>query len=240
MNSATLGRIAPSLLLVAFACAATGDARSAAAIQAAGDAWTEKELARESFSNASWRERWLVEGDGEFSLRDGRLHVATSQATIWWRTPLPDDVAVTMTAAVDPPAQENAANLNLFFHARELDGSPYRFGRSPAYDEYQRIPNYIATLTGGFQDGWSRLRRDPGFELLSEDHRARSDVGRTYRIRVMIAAGRIRYWLDGKLIHDVRDPKPLPGGHFALRTWRSRVWWSDIRFAALERRNAYR
>jgi hypothetical protein len=60
-------------------------------------------------------------------------------------------------------------------------------------------------------------------------------VGRAYRIRLLIAGGRIRYWLDRQLVHDARDPEPLPGGHSPLRTWRSRVWWSDIRFAAVKR-----
>jgi hypothetical protein len=208
-------------------------------IQTDGDTWIENDLARESFSDATWRDRWIVEGDSEFSARDGRLHVATSQATLWWHEALPPDVSIEMKAGVDLPAENNAANLNLFFHARELNGAPYRFGRSARYEEYHSIPNYLATLTGGVQEGWSRLRRNPGFEILSEDKSTRSEVGRTYGIRVVIAGGRLRYWLDGKLIHDARDPKPLPGGHFALRTWRSRVWWSDIRFAALKRTRAY-
>ena len=228
--------VALCLLLVALRYAGAGGSSARGSMQADADTWTETELARESFSDPAWRERWFVEGHGDFSIRDGRLHAATPQATIWWRQPLPPDVSITLTAGVDLPAENNAANLNLFFHARERDGSRYRFGRSAEYEEYHQIPNYIVTLTGGFQDGWSRLRRDPGFALLSEDRSIRSDPGRTYRIRAMIAGGRIRYWLDGTLVHDVRDPHPLSGGSFALRTWRSRVWWSDIRFAAMKRR----
>jgi len=197
--------------------------------------WVETEIARESFSDESWRRRWKVEGEAELTARGGRLHVATSQATLWWHEPLPADVAIEMTAGADGPAAHNAANLNLIVHARELDGGPYRAGRSARYEEYHAIPNYIATLTGGFQEGWSRLRRNPGFTILSESKSTRSEVGRAYRIRVAIAGGRIRYWLDGTLIHDARDPQPLAGGHFALRTWRSHVWWADIRFAALKR-----
>jgi len=205
-----------------------------------GENWTATEIAHETFADATWRDRWVVEGDPACETRAGRLNVLTSHqpgskksATLWWRDALPADILVELTAGVDLPAGENASNLNLFFHARELDGSPYRFGRSSAYPEYQKIPNYIITLTGGFQEGWSRVRRDPGFAILSEEKSTRSEPGRTYKIRAMIAEGRIRYWLDGRLVHDTRDPQPLPGGHFALRTWRSRVWGSDIRFLAL-------
>lgn len=211
-------------------------------IELDGESWHAMELAHETFADATWRNRWVVEGDPACEARDGRLNVITSNqpdskksATLWWREALPADVMVELTAGADLPAEENAANLNLFFHAREADGRPYQFGRSSAYADYQKIPNYIITLTGGFQDGWSRVRRDPGFAMLSEEKSTRSEPGRTYEIRAMITGGRIRYWLDGRLVHDTRDPQPLPGGHFALRTWRSRVWWSDIRISALTR-----
>ena len=229
---ALLGAIGP-------ASAASADASSVALD---GETWTATELAHETFADAAWRNRWVVEGDAACEARDGHLNIVTSNqpdskksATLWWREPLPDNILIEMTAGADLPAEENAANLNLIFHAREPDGRPYQFGRSSAYADYHKIPNYIVTLTGGFQEGWSRVRRDPGFTILSEEKSTRSEPGRTYKIRAMITAGRIRYWLDGRLIHDARDPQPLPGGHFALRTWRSRVWWSDLRIAALTR-----
>ena len=224
-------------LLFTFICGAVrGVELPISRLQADSDGWTDTALAHESFSSADWRARWVVEGKPELSIANGRLNVVSPDgATLWWRQALPADVSIEFTAGSNPPAGNNAANLNLIFHARELDGSSYRFGRSAKYEDYQRIPNYIVTLTGGFQEGWSRLRRNPGFTILSESLSTRSEVGRTYRIKVMVADGRIRYWIDGKLIHDARDPQPLPGGHFALRTWNSRVWWSDIRFAALTR-----
>jgi hypothetical protein len=43
------------------------------------------------------------------------------------------------------------------------------------------------------------------------------------------------YWLNGELIHDVRENEPLSGGHFALRTWRSHVAWSDVKISELQR-----
>src|SRR5690606_32077042 len=100
---------------------------------------------------------------------------------------------------------------------------------------YHKIPNYIATITGGFQDGGARRRRNPGFNLISEDMSVRSDVGGTYKVRIVAANGRLLYWLNGRLIHAVTDPAPLPGGSFALRTWRSRIAWSDVRFFSLHR-----
>lgn len=205
-----------------------------------GETWRITELAHERFDDAHWRERWRLEGNATLEAGGGRLSIVTREeaglepaATLWWAEALPADVLIEATAGVAAPAEGNAANLNVILHARETDG-PYRFGRSGRYGEYQTIPNYIVTLTGGFQEGWSRVRRNPGFVQLSEERSTRSEVGRTYRIRLLFADGRLRYWLDDRLIHDVRDPRPLDGGHFALRTWRSRVWWSDLRIAAVQ------
>lgn len=221
----------------------------AAAVADAGDdyvtidnvVWQVRPLGQETFKDSDWRARWALEGNATVTVRDGGMLVVTSEAkseepaaTLWWREPLPADVMVQLTARPVAPVEGNAANVNLFFHAREADGSPYRFGRSGRYGEYHTIPNYIMTLTGGFQEGWARLRRNPGFRLLHEDASVRSEVGGTYRIRVVIAGGRIRYWINDRLIHDQRDEAPLPGGRFALRTWRSRIRWAEIRFFALE------
>lgn len=209
--------------------------------QVDGETWLAKELAREDFTDDSWQTRWMVEGSAEITADTGRLAVVTVPtaenedpgATLWWKQPLPENVLIEFIAGAALPAEQNAANLNLILHAREADGSPYRFGRSGRYGEYHESPNYILTMTGGFQEGWARVRRNPGFDLLAENREIRSEPGHVYHVRVAIVGGRIRCWLDGRLIHDVQDKSPLRGGQFALRTWRSRVWWSDLRISEL-------
>lgn len=201
-----------------------------------GETWSLRPIAREAFADERWRERWVTEGTMDIAVAAGRLTArgatGTSTATIWLRQPLPANVLIDLTCGSELPAENNAANLNLIVHATEADGAPYRFGRSGRYAEYHQIPNYIFTLTGGIRPGWARARRNPGFHLLHEETSTRTEVGAAYRIRMLITDGRVRYWRDGRLVHDVRDPQPLPGGHFALRSWRSRVWWSDLRFHA--------
>ena len=122
--------------------------------------------------------------------------------------------------------------MNLFLHARELDGTPVRFGRQGSYKLYHEIPNYIVTLTGGCQPGWSRVRRDPGFHLLHEAD-VRSDVGQEYALVLTFQQGRLRYYMNGQRLHDVTDPNPLSPGRFALRTWSTNGWWDDVEFGQL-------
>ncbi len=197
-------------------------------------------LARETFDRDDWVSRWIVEGDSVVRVVNGKLHVGRTDpmtknvATIWYRPELPADVIVRVRAKPIPPAKNNAANLNLFLHARENDGSPVRFGRTGNYKEYHQIPNYIVTFVGGYRPGWSRARRDPGFNLLHEAQ-VRSEIGTEYRIAVTFVDGRLRYYLNGKRIHDVTDPKPLPPGRFAIRSWSTTAWWDDVEFGRILR-----
>jgi hypothetical protein len=182
---------------------------------------------------------WAVEGNAlvtikgdTVSIRRGEVKPDDSVSTVWYRHALPRDVMVSFRAVAVPPEQDNAANVNIILHARELDGSPVRMDRSGRYDEYHKIPNYIVTLTGGHTPGWSRVRRDPGFAMLSESD-IRSKVAEVYDIVATYTSGRVRYYINGKKIHDVVDPNPLEGGHFALRTWSTDVDFTNIAFARI-------
>lgn len=219
-------------LSMSGAAAPTDEKRKVETLKLDKDTCRVEWLHREKW-DAKWTARWVVEGDAEVKARSGRLLVNSigadkaRAATIWYKEDLPDGVVVRFKAKVLPPEEKNAANLNVFLHAREPDGQPLKFGRSGAYTDYHKIPNYIVTLTGGVQPGWSRVRRDPGFEMIHESQ-VRSEVGEEYEIAVTVQKGRIRYYLNGKRCHDVTDPKPLPGGKFALRTWSTNAWWDDV------------
>ncbi len=217
-------------------CPAAAEKPKVESVKIDGDIYRVQWLHRERW-DAKWTSRWAVEGNAEVKAQDGRLcaqGLATGKpnATIWYRQDLPKNLVVRFRTKVLPPAENNSANLNVFIHARELDGSPLKFGRSGAYADYHKIPNYIVTLTGGVQPGWSRVRRDPGFNMLHEAE-VRSEVGKEYAVVVTLQDGRIRYYINGKKWHDVVDPEPLPSGKFALRTWSSNVWWDDVEFGRL-------
>jgi len=206
-------------------------------VKVGGDTYNVEWLHKEAFGK-DWTSRWAVEGDSEVTIKDGKLYVnalkdgKAHSATIWYKSELPDGLLIRFRARVLPPKENNAANLNVFIHARELDGSPLKLGRTGAYSEYHKIPNYIITLTGGNQPGWSRVRHDPGFNMLHEVD-IRSEVGKEYDIVVTIEKGHLRYYQNGREYHDVQDPDPLPGGWFALRTWSTNTRWEKVEFGRI-------
>ena len=203
-----------------------------------GDTYSVQWIGREAFDNA-WLSRWAVEGSSQVHVEDGTLWVRRqpgvhSPATIWYREELPGNVFVRFRAKPIPPEGDNACNLNLFVHARELDGTPLRFGRCGAYKDYHLIPNYIVTFVGGYMPGWSRMRRDPGFKMVSESD-IRSEVDKEYEIVLTIQDGRLRYYVNGERIHDYTDPDPLPGGRFGIRSWSTNACWNEIQFGVFPR-----
>ena len=194
----------------------------------------------ERFDGENWAERWFVETQGpQVFSKDGKLQVRQENddrnhagVTIWLREKLPQDVVIRVKASNAPVVENNACNLNFFIHATEADGSPLRFGRDAAYDNYHVLPNYIFTFTGGVTPGWVRARLNPGFQLLHENDKIRSEPGRSYEFLILVQNGRLRYFINGVKHHDVQT-KALPGGWFGLRTWFSSVDYEEVQIGRL-------
>ncbi|MBN1901234.1 hypothetical protein JW926_07925 [Candidatus Sumerlaeota bacterium] len=206
-------------------------------LQIDGDIYQVEWMAREIFDE-TWLDRWAVEGDSLVKIEKNKLFIGRREnkhlntAAIWYRPDLPSDVIVRFRAKPLPPEENNACNLNLFLHAREMDGSELRFGRSGVYKEYHQIPNYIITFVGGRAPGWSRLRKNPGFNMLHESE-IKSEVNREYLITVTSYKGRIRYYIDGSKRHDYQDKEPLAAGKFGIRAWSTTGYWHQVEFGKI-------
>ncbi len=198
-------------------------------------------LVEESFRDEAWQERWVVESqspsveaaNGQLQIRPTNDDRQQGGVTVWYKQAMPDDLVVRVVATTDPADENNACNLNFFVHAREADDSPLLFGRDGAYKDYHQIPNYIFTFTGGITPGWSRVRQDPGFHLLSDRQDVRAEPGQRYTFLIVISGPRIRYYLNGTLIHNLTVEEPLSGGWFGLRSWYSSVNFESVELGRL-------
>jgi len=72
--------------------------------------------------------------------------------------------------------------------------------------------------------GWARFRYLPGYAKQGEwrgiDYRA-PEVGKVHHIVAVRMGERVRYYIDGRLIHDVHDPKPHTRGQMGFCLWRN-------------------
>lgn len=185
-------------------------------------------------------EDWSEEGLGHFELKGNMMLVNALEGgySAFYRQQLPPDILIRFRAKTIPPGGQN--NINIITHC--LPGEPGKFPIVPLgrYKSYQELPNYIVTFVGDFDEqtgqrqseGRTRLRRNPGFELLQETH-PDSQLEREYQIVFTCKGGHIRYYLDGVKLHDWQDRSPHGGGYFALRTYRTMLEYRDLLIAQL-------
>lgn len=174
-------------------------------------------------------DEWACEGPATLSREPGGALIVRSPvggATIWFKPrTFEGDLRFEWTArAVE---FEGMNNLNFIFHARERDGRPVldtSADRTGAYPEYHTFPNYIFTFVGpSAHEGHSRIRRNPGFEILSEDLGEKARFDQEYRFTLVARRGRLQVSINDRTVHDVVDPEPLPGGSFGIRTWKTNL-----------------
>lgn len=196
----------------------------------------------EDFSHGM--EQWWAEGGERTWVEDGRLQVwadAPEQpgggvATVWCRRPLPAEFELEIEAHVVSSASQ-ANNINLFFCYSDPGGRPLEETRdqrrSADYALYHPLNGYIVTFLNDQGRARARLRRCPGFALLDERHEGECRSGVTYRLKVRKQGGAIVFSVDGRELVRATDPAPWTGGLFGVRTFRTRLWWDNVRVRAL-------
>jgi len=172
---------------------------------------------------------WSGEGPGSFRPEGDRLVIDALEGgyTCFLKRELPADLLIRYVCKTLPPQGQD--NLNLISHCRGREPGEWPIVELGRYQGYQEFANYIVTFVGDYNEetggrdspGRTRLRRNPGFQLLAETFEVPCNHGQAYEIVFAVQSGRVRYYLDGRKIFDWQDPEPLPGGHFALRTYKS-------------------
>lgn len=170
--------------------------------------------------------RWRFDGRGRVWVEDGRLQMDATgvESTAWFTEDMEGDLLIAYEAHILDPV--DAKNINLFFLATAPDGGDIlKLYFTGSYPEYHKVPNYIWTVTGSH----TRLRRDPGFELLSEDRKTLPEPYKTYQLGLTIQDGLIRCYIDHRLIHSHKDANPHKRGKLGFRTFHTRLWWDNLR-----------
>ena len=196
-------------------------------------------------------ENWWSEGGERVWVEDGHLHMKADNpkvpgggvATAWLKTQVTGDFRLEVEAHVVSSTLD-ANNINLFFCYSDPSGRPLietrETRRNAEYALYHKLNGYIVTFLNDFEgeggrnpDGSTkaryRIRRNPGFRLLSEKFAARCRQGVTYRLGVTKRGGAIELSIDGRDVLSAADPEPLQGGLIGLRTYRTYLWWDNFK-----------
>ena len=238
-----------ALVLVSPAIAAQQPAGDKSQTQASPPARAKAPAA--ASAAAGWEEdfsggmsRWWSEGGERVWVEDGRLRVWADApaiagggvATVWSRRPLPADFELEVDAHV-VSSSTGVNNINLFFCYADPAGRPLEetrdARRSADYNLYHQLNGYIATFVREAGAARIRLRRNPGFNLLVEQRGGETRAGVTYRLTLRKQGGEIVFSIDGREMARASDPTPWGGGLFGLRTFRTNLWWDNVRVRPL-------
>lgn len=204
------------------------------------------------------RHSWWNEGGERVWIEDGRLHVKADPedandpdevATVWCTTPFSGNVRIEMDAHV-VSSSIGANNINVFFLYSDPMGKPLFDSRESradgAYRHYHQLNGYIVTFLRDRQEESGltpeghphariRLRRCPDFQLVNATYDEMGvKHGITYRLAIERKNGTITFEVDGKQFLEWTDPDPLQEGLLGLRTFRTYLWWDNIRVVQLD------
>ena len=201
-------------------------------------------------------EGWWSEGGAQAEIEQGRLRVRANPAdntyaadpsagvcTVWCPQPVAGDLRIAFDACVIASVPE-VRNINLFFLYSDPSGRPLndtrRSRQDGAYAHYHALNGYILTFLADYPaereyhpDGTAkarlRLRHCPGFRLMQETHDHHCATGIVYHVEVVRKQGRITCAVDGKVYLDAADTTPHAAGLIGLRTFRTDLWFDNLK-----------
>jgi hypothetical protein len=188
---------------------------------------------------------FIKEGNGNCEIKDGKIYMdvslpAKGGQTVWLNKIFEGNLYISYEAMVVEPLQ--ACNVNLFFMGTTLDGDNVINGNyTGRYEEYhERAKTYIFTLTGDNINGnglkgHTRVRKDPGFFLLSENLSLSSQMNTKYFIEITKIDGEIECKVNGEIVHKVIDDEPYNKGSIGFRTWNTKLWFDNFKVYSLSK-----
>jgi hypothetical protein len=195
---------------------------------------------------------WWVEGGQEVRIQDGRLRVKANPegdhqpgfvCTVWHKAVLSGDVELTCDTQVIASTVK-ANNINFFLFYSDPSGRPLYETRasraSAAYADYHYLNGYIFTFLNDWRaeggrrpDGTTkarfRMRRCPGFQLMTETYDSECREGVTYKVTIRRKGGELTFAVDGHVYLKDVDPEPLAEGLFGFRTFQTDLWWDNLK-----------
>ena len=188
--------------------------------------------------------QWVMEQmpGGRVTIGGGVLAIEDAGGcTVWWREKLTAPVVISyeVTVVSRGGPHDRVSDLNCFWMATDPRTPENLFapghGRTGKFETYDSLRTcYVGQ--GGNENTTTRFRRyagGGGKPLLPEHDRREPAIllegNRPYRITLMaLADGTARYYRDGELLFEFKDPAPLRTGWFGLRTVHSHLLVRDF------------
>lgn len=148
---------------------------------------------------------WWSEGNTAI-IKDGRLFGDADEtgpyqaSNIWYNRELSGNLTIELDSHVFSSSVP-VNNINNFLFYSHPSGKSLRETKNEredtAYPKYHKLNGYIYTYVCSYSQGRFRFRDNPGFNLLIEYFGFESEIGKTYRIKIIRKDNKFQYWVDG-------------------------------------------
>ena len=157
-------------------------------------------------------EGWSTHSPHAWRVEDGSLVAENAyNGTLWLDAPIPAAARVEFDAKAD---KDGAFRIEIFG-----DGETHESGYVLVYNAWSGVAHLIGRLDEHEID---RVFITPS-EALDPQH--------TYRMAIVRTDASLRWFVDGKLLLEYRDPAPLVGeghNHLGLSNWSGRVRYDNV------------
>ncbi|MDI9881586.1 DUF6250 domain-containing protein [Flectobacillus longus] len=196
---------------------------------------------QDDFSRKELGENWVTEWDkangSSVYIKDEKLWVDTQGGiSVWLNQKLPQNVRIecTRNVVVEGKPNDRLSDLNFFWSCQDPKFERKSDGNFATYDS---LALYYVGI-GGNYNSTTRLRKydGRGERVLWQEKNDKAHLlteNTVYTMVLEVRKGQVSVWVNGELYFTQKDPNPLGGGYFAIRSTKSRQWIDDIKIYEL-------
>ncbi|TDH25639.1 methyltransferase [Segetibacter sp. 3557_3] len=186
----------------------------------------------DNFSKDLDTSKWQVEiapvGNSSVYTRKGRLVLDTKGGvTVWFKHQLTGNnrIEFTRTVLVDTGINDRLSDLNMFWMATD-PRNDREIRRDGVLESYDSLRLYYLGM-GGNSNSTTRFRKyeGNGQRTLLQEYTNREHLlepNKQYHVVISVKCKQIQVIVNGKMIVDYTDEKPLRSGYFGFRSTKSR------------------
>lgn len=201
----------------------------------------QKLVFQDDFSRKELGENWILEWDkakgSSVGIKDEKLWVDTQGGiSVWLNQKLPQNVRIecTRNVVMEDKPNDRLSDLNFFWSCQDPKFERKSDGNFASYDS---LALYYVGI-GGNYNSTTRLRKydGRGERVLWQEKNDKAHLlteNTVYKIVLEVHKGQVSVWVNGELYFSQKDPNPLGGGYFAIRSTKSRQWIDDIKIYEL-------
>jgi hypothetical protein len=191
--------------------------------------------------------QWAIEQQpgGSTKLNQGTMEIDDrGGCTVWFRQKLEAPVLIEFDVTMIKAGGRNdrTSDLNCFTMAVDLkhpqDILTNGKKRAGKFKNYHDLRLYYVGY-GANNNKTARFRRYPGdgSRPVKPEHdlKATHKPNKIRRVQILVADGTYQFWIDGKNIYNVSDPKPYRSGWFGFRTVKNHMKIQRFRVWRVER-----